>query len=123
MLTTDRLRHDIDRGRGGDKVDNIDPAAAPLGTDDEAADKPPTPAEIKLAYRHEIGRGVSSEWNRDEDHGVAIWLTVVLLWSSALFGAIYVFGPDRLVGDAHSRSSRCPRIHTHCNTAAIQRRV
>ena len=93
MLTTDRLRHDIGRGRGGDKVDNIDPAAAPLGTDDEAADRPPTPAEIKLAYRREIGRGVSSEWNRDEDHGVAIWLTVVLLWSSALFGAIYFFRP------------------------------
>ena len=64
-----------------------------FGTDDEAADKPPTPAEIKLAYRHEIGRGVSSEWNRDEDHGVAIWLTVVVPWSSALFGAIYFFRP------------------------------
>lgn len=93
MLTTDRLRHDIDRGRGGDKVDNIDPAAAPLGTDDEAAGKPPTPAEIKLACEHEIGIGVSSERKRDEDQGVAIWLTVVLLWSGALFGAVYFFRP------------------------------
>lgn len=93
MRTTDRLRHDIDRGRGGDKVDNIDPAAAPLGTDDEAAGKPPTAAEIKLAYKHEVGRGVSSERKHNEDHGVAIWVTIVLLWSSALFGAIYFFRP------------------------------
>lgn len=28
----DRLRHDIDRGLGGDKVRVTDPAAAPLGT-------------------------------------------------------------------------------------------
>ncbi|MEA2976058.1 MAG: hypothetical protein QOF19_1578 [Alphaproteobacteria bacterium] len=32
----DRLRRDIDSGRTGDKVPVIDPAAAPLGTDDEA---------------------------------------------------------------------------------------
>jgi hypothetical protein len=28
--TTAKLKHDIDRGRGGDKIDVIDPAAAPL---------------------------------------------------------------------------------------------
>jgi hypothetical protein len=33
--TTDQLRIAIDQGRGG-KVDATDPAAAPLGTDDEA---------------------------------------------------------------------------------------
>jgi hypothetical protein len=94
MLTTDRLRHDIDRGRGGDKVCNIDPAAAPLGTDDEAAGKSPTPAEIKLAYKHEVGSKVSSErGGRDSDHGVAIWLTVVTVWSSILFSGFYFFRP------------------------------
>lgn len=94
MLTTDRLRHDIDRGRGGDKVDNIDPAAAPLGTDDEAAGKPPTPAEIKLAYNYEVGRKVSSErGGRDSDHGVAIWISVVAVWSTILFSSIYFFRP------------------------------
>lgn len=36
-LTADALRHSLDRGRGGDKTDFSDPAAAPLGTDDEAA--------------------------------------------------------------------------------------
>jgi hypothetical protein len=49
MLTTDRLRHDIDRGRGGDKVDNIDPAAAPLGTDDEAIPRVLSVAGISAA--------------------------------------------------------------------------
>jgi hypothetical protein len=48
--SADRLRHHIDRGRTHDKVDYPDPAAAPLGTDDEAGgatsataryDKPP----------------------------------------------------------------------------------
>jgi hypothetical protein len=93
MPTTARLRHDIDRGRGGDKVDNIDPAAAPLGTDDEAAGKPPSPAEVKLAYTHEVGRGVSSERKYDEDHGVAIWVGAVVTVWGAIFSAIYFFRP------------------------------
>jgi hypothetical protein len=33
----ERLRHKIDSGQTGDKVGNPDPAMAPLGTDDEAA--------------------------------------------------------------------------------------
>ena len=33
----DQLRGDIDAGRTGDKVGGFDPAAAPLGADDEAA--------------------------------------------------------------------------------------
>lgn len=36
MTHADRLRADIDAGRTGDKVPFPDPAAAPLGTDDEA---------------------------------------------------------------------------------------
>ena len=88
MLTTDRLRHDIDRGRGGDKVDNIDPAAAPLGTDDEAAGKSPTPAEIKLASKHEVRRKVSSESTQASDHGVAIWVAAVVTLSGILLSAI-----------------------------------
>lgn len=40
MPGTDRLRGDIDEGRMRDKVPFPDPAAAPLGTDDEAAGMP-----------------------------------------------------------------------------------
>ena len=47
--TADRLRADIDRGRTGDKVPVTDPAAAPLGTDDETAGTPPTAAEVAAA--------------------------------------------------------------------------
>lgn len=36
-----RLRNRIDRGLTGDKVPATDPAAAPLGTDDEAAGTSP----------------------------------------------------------------------------------
>jgi hypothetical protein len=43
------LRDDIDRGRTGDKVRGGDPAAVPLGTDDEAAGTPPTPSRLRQA--------------------------------------------------------------------------
>ena len=41
--TVDQLRKEIDRGQAGDKAPGVDPAAAPLGTDDEAGGNPPTP--------------------------------------------------------------------------------
>jgi hypothetical protein len=47
----ERLRSDIDGGRTGDKVPFPDPAAAPLGTDDEAAGTPPDAARLALAAR------------------------------------------------------------------------
>jgi len=55
--TSDQLRTDIDRGRPGDEVDFPDPAAAPLGADDEAGGAPPTPAERSLAFRGELTHG------------------------------------------------------------------
>lgn len=51
----DRLRGDIASGRTGDKVPFPDPAAAPLGTDDEAAGTPPDAARVALARAHEAG--------------------------------------------------------------------
>lgn len=52
--TTDMLRDAIDRGEAGDKVNNPDPAAAPLGTDAEAGGAPATSAEVDMASRHEV---------------------------------------------------------------------
>lgn len=46
--TIDQLRADIDAGRTGEKVAHPDPAAAPLGTDDEAAGNSPTIKERSL---------------------------------------------------------------------------
>lgn len=50
--TTDRFRADISRGRTGEKVNFPDPAAAPLGTDDEAAGHAPTSHEREMEDRH-----------------------------------------------------------------------
>ena len=75
--TTAKLKHDIDRGRAGDKVAVIDPAAVPLGTDDEAAGTPPTPRLAEQAHQDEIGaRPVSSERN-DSDHALAIYIGII----------------------------------------------
>jgi hypothetical protein len=53
----DRLRQRIDRGKGADKVDFPDPAAAPLGTDDEAAGTPITQEQLQMAMAHETRPG------------------------------------------------------------------
>jgi hypothetical protein len=52
--TVDRLRADIDAGRTGDKVGASDPAAAPLGTDEEAAGTPVQADAVDLARRREL---------------------------------------------------------------------
>jgi hypothetical protein len=45
-VTVSQLRAAIDAGQTRDKVNYPDPAAAPLGTDDEAAGHPPQAAEV-----------------------------------------------------------------------------
>jgi cobalamin biosynthesis Mg chelatase CobN len=47
------LKEAIDRGEGGDKVPFADPAAAPLGTDDEAAGTPNTTAQVEQSLSSE----------------------------------------------------------------------
>ena len=47
------LRDDIDQGRTGDKTPGFDPAAAPLGVDEEAGGAGPTAAEISQAREQE----------------------------------------------------------------------
>jgi hypothetical protein len=49
-----RLRADIDQGRTGDKIPLSDPAASPLGTDDEAAGTPATAARAATARHDEV---------------------------------------------------------------------
>jgi hypothetical protein len=65
--TTAQLRHDIDSGRTGDKVAGFDPAAAPLGTDEEAAGTPPSVDAIALARRLEAYRPETWE-HRETGH-------------------------------------------------------
>jgi hypothetical protein len=69
--TTEQLRADIDSGRTGDKVPGLDPAAAPLGTDEEAAGTPVRGGAVTAArinersrelHQPQVGRGLGSTW-------------------------------------------------------------
>jgi hypothetical protein len=68
--TVEQLRNDIDAGRTGDKVDWPDPAAVPLGADEEAAGAPPDPWAVETARTIELSRpcksiayrGVGAAW-------------------------------------------------------------
>lgn len=54
IRTADRLRHDIDSTASSDKVAFPDPAASPLGTDDEAGGRPNSVEAVQEAARHEL---------------------------------------------------------------------
>ena len=72
--TTEQLRIAIDQGQGGDKVDASDPAAAPLGTDDEAGGTPNSAAQVRLAAAHEVRARPNSGRQRTSGLGHAWWL-------------------------------------------------
>ncbi len=71
--TTDQLRNDIDQGRTGDKVRFPDPAAAPLGTDDEAAGHGPGTETVAEVRRDERAKG---DRTRPDAPQLRIWLTL-----------------------------------------------
>lgn len=64
--TTEQLRARIDSGSTGEKVGFPDPAAAPLGTDDEAAGNSPTVAERRMESQahpqFRPSRAISGPW-------------------------------------------------------------
>jgi hypothetical protein len=60
----DRLRQQTDHGSSGDKVDFIDPAAAPLGTDAEAGGFPSDEAAVERAMAYEAGGGARGKVER-----------------------------------------------------------
>jgi hypothetical protein len=73
VSSSERLRREIDSGRTGDKTPFTDPAAAPLGADDEAAGTPPTKDRTDAALASELKDGagpdapaLSDEAPRDE---------------------------------------------------------
>jgi hypothetical protein len=71
--TIAQLRDDIDAGRTGDKVDWPDPAAVPLGTDEEAAGTPPDASAVETALRLEMSRSSKSIAHRGVGAG---WLLI-----------------------------------------------
>jgi hypothetical protein len=88
--TSSRLRGDIDRGRAGDKVDVADPAAAPLGTDDEAAGTPASPEAVETAHREEIRKSSAQgpSIHDSSDPGSAIYLIVMAILAAAISATI-----------------------------------
>lgn len=86
--TVDQLRDDIDRGLAADKVAVVDPAAAPLGTDDEAAGRPASRRRIGLAWRNEVADRQVSEGG---DNGVAIYLLAIAAWCATFLVAVLAF--------------------------------
>ncbi|MDQ2081974.1 hypothetical protein RA307_17440 [Xanthobacteraceae bacterium Astr-EGSB] len=83
-----RLRADIDHGRTGDKVDWPDPAAAPLGTDEEAAGTPTPEAAIDAARRQE-SQGVSHPQQRHVGFGAA-WVMFAFILFAGIAAAIWI---------------------------------
>jgi hypothetical protein len=84
--TTAQLRDDIDRGLTGDKVRAIDPAAAPLGTDDEAAGTPPSGEAVRQArdYERAIGRRVNRNVEEARDSS-GVWIYVLAIMALVAF--------------------------------------
>ncbi len=82
----DILRADIDSGRTRDKIGHPDPAAAPLGTDDEAGGAPPTPRQVQMARAYEHGSPEAGS----RPSGRTLW--VLLLSAIAIGLAALAFG-------------------------------
>lgn len=60
----EQLRTRIDRGETKDKTPGGDPAAAPLGTDDEAAGTRPTREQVAAATHAELAHAPAQQSNR-----------------------------------------------------------
>lgn len=84
------LRRDIEAGATGDKLPVLDPAASPLGTDDEAGGVSPTSAEVAAARAAERGpesasRGVGGKTGPNPARVPLLLLLAVLLAGAALY--------------------------------------
>jgi hypothetical protein len=87
MSTVEKLRADIDSGRTRDKVASSDPAAAPLGTDEEAAGTPISPAAVEIARHQEVRRGART----NEDGGVLFYLLAIASVATVIVGGTVFF--------------------------------
>jgi len=94
--TTQQLKGDIDSGKTGDKVlEGFDLGLSTLGTDDEAAGTPATPAEVRAAVAGEtrdaprpppeqsaigIQRGLPAVWIMVGAFVVVVAVIVAAVW-------------------------------------------
>ena len=89
------LKADIDTGRTGDKNEVFDPGLSPLGTDEEAAGTPLTPAQVKQARVQETkrrwrwGSRTTSAAHDKEDRGVLYgFASLIVLIGVVILGGI-----------------------------------
>lgn len=91
--TVEQLRHDIDTGRTGDKVCWPDPAAAPLGTDEEAAGTPLSPELVAHTREREVSRRAAPATTNARDLGAA-WILISFV---AILVAVMLIYLGRLI--------------------------
>jgi hypothetical protein len=92
--TAEQLRIAIDQGNAGDKVDASDPAAAPLGTDDEAGGNSNSASQVRLAAAHEVRGRPSSGRQRIAGIGHAWWLIgFALVMGLSILGSVFLVVP------------------------------
>jgi hypothetical protein len=92
--TMAQLRDDIDRGRTGDKVNVSDPAAAPLGTDEEAAGTPTSADAVRQARDYERAMGRKVQESREDTWGVSaigIYVAIILALATLVSASIWLF--------------------------------
>jgi hypothetical protein len=78
--TSEQIRIAVDQGKSKDKVAFPDPAAAPLGTDDEAGGTPPTPERLALERTQQKSSLFSKDVRRPD--------TALTLILTAFFAAL-----------------------------------
>jgi hypothetical protein len=92
--TSAMLKADIDSGRTGDKIGELDPGLSSLGTDDEAAGRPPSAFRIALArYYETIGRwgagGRGTAAHSGQDGGLTVFVGLIVAIGVVLLAGIW----------------------------------
>jgi hypothetical protein len=82
-----RLRAAIDSGQTGDKVAGSDPAAAPLGTDEEASGAAPSSLAVAYALRNEVRKETAAE---NHFGSTGAFLLAIVLIGMVLCGALWM---------------------------------
>ena len=91
--TTAMLKGDIDSGRTGDKNPVFDPGLSPLGTDDEAAGRPPSAFRVALARQYEnAGRWIKGSRQTSAAHNKHDGIPVVFIGFIVAVGVILATG-------------------------------
>ena len=95
--TTAMLKADIDSGATGDKTEVFDPGLSPLGTDDEAAGRPPSAERIRIARHYERferwmkGARVAGVAHHTWDGALAGYAGFICVAAVILVGGIWAF--------------------------------